>query len=161
MRPTTAVFAALLFAVGAQAQHSMLAGQMVGGRNNPSAVPDSVAYRVWFIRLSHAFDDEAKIPGRVEATMIQTSLNEVDQSVVKGAVLTWKAQFFKLVADWNSTPEEERTPTKQAAFEQSIFDMTMSTVKTINAGLSEDGLKKFTQFIQNEKRNISVNTGTR
>jgi hypothetical protein len=132
------------------------------GAKNPSAIPDSVAYRLWFTRLGHALDNEANNPGITAVTLLQTGLSETDQSVVRGEIMSWWTNYQKIVADYHAKVVANAvTPTVYAAYKQSVVDLTMTTAQSIKTSLSQDGATRFYAFIQSEKQNISMDAGVR
>ena len=72
--------------------HRYIHTPMINGREHPELIPDSVAYRMWFSQVGHALDNEAKMPGQVQAVLSMTRLSEADQATLKRIVLTWQQQ---------------------------------------------------------------------
>lgn len=138
---------------------------MINGGEHPELIPDSVAYRSWFDRVGHALDDEAKMPGLVQAVLSMTGLSEADQAILKGIVLNWRTQENQLVSTYNAKIEEAnrtrdfKSYAIQVKFRHDHADLALATAKTVKESLSPEGAKKFDQFIQSQKGTISMNEG--
>lgn len=137
---------------------------MINGGEHPELIPDSVAYRSWFNQVGHALDDESKMPGRVQAVLSMTGLSEADQATLKGIVLAWQQQEKQLVTTYNAKIEEANrtrdfTYPMEVKFRHDHADLALSTGKIAKESLSPEGAKKFEQFIQGQKRTISMNEG--
>jgi len=137
---------------------------MIKGSEHPELIPDSVAYRMWFSQVGHALDDEAKMPGQVQAVFSMTHLSEADQAALKGIVITWRQQEKQLVSAYNSQIEEANrtrdfTYAIQVKFKHDHADLALATAKIAQESLSTEGAKTFEQFIQGQKGAISMNQG--
>lgn len=144
---------------------TIITAQGINGGEHPEQIPDSVAYRLWFTRLGHALDDEAKEPGITASTLLQTGLSETDQSVVRGEVISWWKNYLKIVADYHAANVAAGTvtPPVRVAYKQSVVDLTMTTAQSIKTSLSQDGATRFYAFIVSgqEESNPQKPHGTR
>jgi TPR repeat protein len=136
----------------------------IKGSAHPELIPDSVAYRMWFSQVGHALDDEAKMPGQVQAVFSMTNLSEADQAALKGIVITWQQQEKQLVSAYNAKIEEANrtrdfTYAIQVKFHHDHADLALATAKIAKESLSTEGSKTFEQFIQGQKGAISMNQG--
>jgi TPR repeat protein len=128
-------------------------------------VPDSVAYRMWFSQVGHAFDDEAKMPGQVNVVLGMTYLSETDQATLGRIVLAWHQQEKQLVSTYNAEVEEAnrvrdfRSFAIQVKFRHAQADLALATAKIAKESLSPEGAKIFEKFIQAQKGTISMNDG--
>jgi TPR repeat protein len=138
---------------------------MIRGGEHPELIPDSVAYRSWFDQVGHALDDEAKMPGQVQAVLSMTHLSEADQAILKRIVLVWHQQEKQLVSTYNAKIEEANRTRDftayavQVKFRHDHADLALATAKIAKESLSSEGARKFEQFIQGLKGAISMNEG--
>lgn len=138
---------------------------MIKGGEHPELIPDSVAYRMWFSQVGHALDNEAKMPGQVQAVLSMTHLSEADQATLKGIVLIWQQQEKQLVFTYNAKVEEAnrardfKTYAIQVKFRHDQADLALATAKIAKESLSPEGAKKFDQLLQSQKDTISMNQG--
>jgi TPR repeat protein len=138
---------------------------MIKGGEHPELIPDSVAYRSWFNQVGHALDDEAKIPGQVQAVLSMTYLSEADQATLIRIVLVWNQQEKQLVSAYNAKIEEAHRTRDftsyaiQVKFRHEQADLALATAKIAKESLTSEGARKFEQFIKGHKGAISMNEG--
>jgi TPR repeat protein len=138
---------------------------MIRGGEHPELIPDSVVYRSWFNQVGHALDDEAKMPGQVQAVLSMTHLSEADQAILKRIVLVWHQQEKQFVSTYNAKIEEANRTRDftayaiQVKFRHDHADLALATAKIAKESLSPEGARKFEQFIQDQKGAISMNEG--
>jgi hypothetical protein len=127
-------------------------------------IPDSVAYRIWFSQVGDAFDNEAKMPGQIEAVLSMTHLSGAEQTTLKRIVLTWHQREKQLVSAYNAKIEEltrahDITYPTRVKFRHGQADLALDTAKIVKESLSPEGAKQFELFIQAQKGAISMNDG--
>jgi TPR repeat protein len=128
-------------------------------------IPDSVAYRMWFSQVGHAFENETKMPGQTKAVLDMTHLSDGDQATLEKIILAWHQQQKQLVSTYNAEIEEASRVRDfwsyaiQVKFRHAQADLALGTAKIAKESLSLEGAKQFEQFIQAQKGAISMNDG--
>jgi len=164
-RFVTVSISMLMFAFGAWSQssppeHQDPAPDLIDGAVNPGLIPDTVAYRLYFITVSETRNAPPEARKRQLAYLSKVGLNENDLSSIISVLESFKTSYNELVARYNeaaaaAAEKEGKTPD----YETFVFkrDMLVQTTREdLHAVLSANGLASLDAFIKNEKRHMKI-----
>jgi hypothetical protein len=163
-RYVTAAISMLMFAFGAWSQssppeHQVPAPDLIDGAVNPGLIPDTIAYRLYFITVSETRNAPPEARKRQLAYLSKVGLNENDLSSTISVLESFKSSYNELVARYNELAAAAEKEGKTPDYEMFVFkrDMLVQTTREdLHAVLSANGLASLDAFIKNEKRHMKI-----
>jgi hypothetical protein len=125
----------------------MPVGGVIGER-----IPDSVAYRVYFIHVSQL--DEAQA-----AQIARVSLSAEDATLLVAALDSFREKYTALSDAYNSEAiiaERNRKLPDFLAFHRAVNRLSAETSTKLLTGLSSYGVERFITFLRSEKQQMTV-----
>jgi hypothetical protein len=164
MRHMIFVLAVFVCSIGTCAQnppphHQLATPNVIDGAVHPELVPDSLAYRLYFVALSVGQNPTEAEQNRQRAQLMNTGLVDTDQQTFITIVSDFKAKYGALVNEYNdsakaATARNETTDAQTLL--KKLDDLVQATRDTISARLSSRGAAKLHSFVMSEKRNMKV-----
>ncbi len=148
-----------------QHQHPNLNLTVVDGAKNPELIPDSTAYRVWFVTVSlppNAGEKERKFQ-QAHLSKLQLTSN-LDYLQLLTILTGFKSKYLALIAQYNESAKAALPGiADQQSFLQQRDDLVSSTRAAIKAHLTSDSTIRIDAHVQGEKARIQIHTtgGTR
>lgn len=128
-------------------QTTSSAAPYVDGTTNPTAIPDSVAFRLVLLLMSYPENQLAHV------SLIQ--LNADDQAVFLGIMNQFHTEYEAARTTYNAAVAAGITTEADRQNWHAQRDNIVGTYRqVIAAQLSGPGTAKFNQFVQNEKRKM-------
>jgi hypothetical protein len=141
-------------------QHSASAsGVVVDGAVHPELIPDSIAYRLYFLAVStgvSASDEDRK---QKQLYLRKASLEEGDLNALTSTLTEFRTKFDSVVAQYNqsATAATARNEAPDIhGFLRQIDGLVQSTRNTLKARLSPQGMTQFDAFVRSEKTHMKV-----
>lgn len=156
-----------MFALGTWAQtsppqHIHPDVTVVDGAKNPELIPDSTAYRLWFVTVSLSPNSTPKQQTFQKAQLDKLQLMSADYQELVSALTEFKTQYLSLIASYNASAKAALLNGGQAnlqSFLQQRDGLVSSTRAAIGLRLTEDGAARVDAHVQGEKRRIQLHTG--
>ena len=163
----------LAFEVGAFAQmlppdvsmpdmHSTPSVPVIDGSINPELIPDSTAYRLFFVSVAEGAegaDPPAEEVARHKAHLSRIQLKDADGKSLSNALKTFKAQYDDLIKNYNGVADvailQGEAP-DYSAFLRQREALVQSTRDEQKLVLSPEALTKLDGFVQGEKRKMKT-----
>jgi hypothetical protein len=160
----------LAFAVGAFAQmlppdvsmpemHSAANVPVIDGAKNPELIPDSTAYRLFFVSMAEGASPAAEEVARHQAHLARVQLNDTEGQLLVDALKTFKTQYDELVGHYNNLADlalQKGEAPDYNAFLKQREALVQSTRDELMLALSDEGLAKLDVFVQGEKRKMKI-----
>lgn len=147
MNRAFAVLLAVLFlAVPAYSQQKrVLPAGTIDGSVHPEQIPDSVAYRLFFVQTALPTGAAADELARQKAQLARIGLNDVDRVALASALSIFYAENAAFLDKYSKgDPDGKAIATRDS--------ITQETINRLHGLLSLDGQHALGQFIQQEKR---------
>jgi hypothetical protein len=140
-----------------QAPHQHNAATMIDGAVHPELIPDSVAYRLYFIAVAEDPQPTAPQKTRQHAHLRAAGLSEADISSTALILANFKTQYAALIATYNESQEvQNNTNDGLAAFLLQREQLVQATRDALTASLTPAGMTKFDARIHTEKSKMQV-----
>jgi len=138
-------------------QHSPT--NVIDGSVHPELIPDSLAYRLYFLAVSTRTN-----PSDAERARQQTQLNMIglkasDRETLVTVLADFRIEHDRLVAQYNQGAEEAASRNEAADVRvllRQFDELVRSTRDTLKARLSPDGMTQLDAFVHSEKKNMRV-----
>ena len=132
---------------------------VIDGSLHPELIPDSLAYRLYFVAVSTRTN-----PSDAERTRQQTQLNMIgltasDREALVTVLAVFRIEHDRLVAQYNQSAEEAASRNEVADVRvllRQFDDLVRSARDTLKARLSPEGMTQFDAFVHSEKKNMRV-----
>jgi hypothetical protein len=135
----------------------------INGADTPSAIPDHVAYEIFFTSLAPQPEGGDRAEGAVRAKLKQIGLSDADAAALRGLADQFKLGLSNInnqvnaMRDQNLSPEAPSTLAKLAEL-QGQKQLTIEELKdSIEERLTTDGALKVSQYVNEYvKRRIKI-----
>ena len=81
--------------------HSAPSVAMIDGSKNPELIPDSTAYRLFFVSVADGTNPSEDEIARHRAHLSRLGLKDVDEQSLAQVLKTFKTQYGDLIANYN------------------------------------------------------------
>ena len=133
--------------------------KMIKGSDNPAAIPDNTAYRLFFLAMAEDPNPTPDQQKRQAAHLAKASLSNLDQQAVVRALENHKIQYQAMIVKFNAEEtarEQLGLPSQTAAFQDEINQMVQQTHDHLAQVLSQDGMTRLEALIQAEKSKMQI-----
>jgi hypothetical protein len=140
-------------------QHSVAPTKMINGKDHPELIPDTTAYRLFFIaagELPNASDDRR---ARQKALLSGMPLSDQDLRAIIFALENFKVQYAAMIDEFNAAEtlaDKNGTPSHNAEFVVERDRLVESTRDRLKQVLSAQTMSEFHAHIQQEKRGMQI-----
>jgi hypothetical protein len=139
--------------------HSGVPTPMINGKEHPELIPDSTAYRLYFVAIGEPPNPSAGRAARQRAYLEKIGVGDGDLQGLVRVLADFKVQYASIIARFNAS--EEAAAKLGAASHTSEFllerdQLVQATRDSLAMTLSPKGMGKFDSHIQNEKRRMQV-----
>lgn len=164
-RPIVAVIVVLVlsvFADGSRAQnspsqHQHAAPNLIDGAVHPELIPDSTAYRLYFITVAENPTPLPHEAQRQHAHLSRAGLNEADIQAASKVLANFKLAYAALIDEYNNSPEVRNNTNDGITLFLSKRDALVQETRTmLNGALTPQGMANFHANIQQEKANMKI-----
>jgi hypothetical protein len=155
-----------MFAFGAWAQsspptyqHNITTPNLIDGAVHPELIPDSVAYRLYFVTVSTGVNPTEAEQTHQRMRIVGTGLKNTDHQTLVSILSGFRAKYDALVDKYNTSAKEAaaRNQTTDARpLLKEIDDLVQSTRDVISVQLSSEGSAKLHAFVVSEKKNMKM-----
>ena len=132
---------------------------MIDGAEHPELIPDSIAYRLYFIMVAEPADASDRQRARQRALLKQAHLRDQDIQPAFEALATFRAQYDDLVARYNESVVAANQAGQQpdlATFISNLNDLVESTRSTMRSALGPELGARFEAHVQDEKTRMTI-----
>jgi len=167
MRSTFVLAVTLLFTNSLLAQtitnpvhdHNVTAETMIDGAEHPELIPDSDAYRLYFIAVSESANPSDQQKARQAAHLRKVGLRGSDLQNAVATFGDFKQQYADLIARYNEAATAALAKGERpdvATFLGQRDALVQSTREQLKTGLTPEGLKHLDTIVQSEKHFMKV-----
>jgi len=143
-----------------QPQHQHVAAahtdHVIDGTQHPELVPDSAAYRLYFVTVSLSANPTDKDKKVQDAHLAKINLDPIDKQAFVTVVANFRSQYDAWTARWNAAATAQGDSFDPAPFLQQRDDLVQATRAAIGQSLSISGVKLLDAHIQGEKKRMKV-----
>jgi hypothetical protein len=156
------LFTALLLLMSGSllfAEHKHTAPHIVDGAVHPELIPDSVAYRLYFLVVSEKPNPPAEAQRRQLAHLRMLRLDNEDLQILITELEDFKVHYTQMIDRYNAEAAAalaNGSQTDQETFLAQRDSLVDATRERLRNRLSPDGLKRVDMYVQNEKRHMSL-----
>lgn len=165
IRYVITVLAVFVFGVRAWAQnspphHTVSSTKVIEGSANPELIPDSTAFRLWFIAVSVTPDATEQERNVQQAHLGKIHLQDALDYVKLQTILSgFKVQYSAFIQRFNQaaeTAEKQGVAFDPIPFLQQRDDLVSATRTAIATQLTANGAAKLVAHVQSEKRYMTT-----
>jgi methionine-rich copper-binding protein CopC len=149
------LIACSMFAQEQSHAHRVPTASIVGA-HDPSAIPDSVAYRLVFLAFSEPLSPSSEQIRRQNSKLSSINLSPSDQTRIKEIIGRFQNDYQSLEAEFKA--KKSATDSRGIEFSQRQSDLVNNTKATIESHLTSEGKEKFAQFVQREKARMTISS---
>ena len=166
MRPTalflvTFAFASILLAqTDVHPNHNHDVTDLIDGAIHPELVPDSTAYRLFFVATSLPRDATPEDKAQQKAKLDPIGLNDAEFQVAIGILDQFKADYSDLINTYNiqsAAANDQAVPPDFKSFLERRDLLVQITQDSLRSALSAQSFAHFDTYVQGEKRHMLVN----
>jgi hypothetical protein len=155
---TVILFSVCVFAQAAgPAPHQHDDAPTVDGALHPELIPNSTAYRLFFIVTGA--DPNSGLKAHQKARLAALKLDLLDSEVLTTVLADFRVKYDDLIKRYNATAEAAAlthdVPDSEAFLAQRE-DLVETTRKTLKLSLTSVGLTKLDEHVQQEKQGIKI-----
>lgn len=135
---------------------------MVDGAANPELVPDSVAFRLYFVAVSQKPNPTPEEATRQMAHIRRIGLEDTDQRALIDTLTDFKTRYDAMITQFNAIAEADTAAgikPDTATFLLNRDKLVQEVRDAIASALSQEGVAKLTNHVQSEKKNMKVSIG--
>lgn len=135
------------------------AAGMIDGAEHPELVPDSTAYRLYFIVVSETPNPSDEQKRRQLAHLRKIGLGGGDLQSLISALETFKLQYTDLIARYNESAEEAINAGAEPDINTFLLQrdgLVQSTRDKLKSLLTPEGLLRLDALVQAEKKSMKV-----
>ena len=132
---------------------------MIDGAKHPELIPDSIAYRLFFLTVAEPADATTEQRARQRAWLRTAGLKDEHVQSAAAALETFKSQYDELVARYNESvrvANEAGANPDSATFLSQQDELVESTREALRAAISPEVMERFDAHVQREKRNMRM-----
>ena len=141
-------------------QHAA-ASPMIDGAVHPELIPDSVAYRLYFITVSMTLNPIEEDRKRQQAHLAKIGLQDSDREILVGILTEFRTKYDILVDQYNHSAEaaagRNEVPDIGSFFRQ-LDGLVRSTRDTLKLRSTPMAMTQLDGFMQSEKKHMKVQT---
>ncbi len=161
----------LAFEVGALAQmlppdismpenmHTAASVPVIDGSLNPELIPDSTAYRLFFVSVAEGANPAPEEVARHKSHLARIQLKDNDGQLLADALRTFKQQYDDLIKNYNGAADvailHGEAP-DYAGFIRQREALLQTTRDKLKLALSPGALAKLDSFVQGEKLKMKI-----
>ncbi len=169
-RPLLLASLLLAFKVGALAQmlppdismpdmHSAPSVPVIDGSINPELIPDSTAYRLFFVSVAEGSNPAPEEVARYKSHLARIQLKATDGQSLADALRIFKQQYDDLLKNYNDAASvailQGEAP-DYSAFLRQRDALVQATRDKLKLALSPEALAKLDSFVQGEKLRMKI-----
>lgn len=131
----------------------------IDGSVHPELIPDSLAYRLYFVALSTPQNPTQAEQDRQHAHVMKTGLAESDQQIFVAILSDFRSKYDALTAQYNESARAASAhngTTDVHVLLKSLDDLVQSTRDAIGVRLTSRGAARVHSFVLSEKKNMKV-----
>jgi hypothetical protein len=135
---------------------------VIDGAVHPELIPDSMAYRTFFVSISLRVNPTAADQKGQQSRLNAIGLEESDREILAGIMADFRAKHDALIAQYNQAAEAATARGESSDINtlfQQLDQLVQTTQDSLKARLSSKGMTQFDAFVQSEKRHMKVQTG--
>lgn len=151
----------LMTAQSSSPTHNHTPSQVIDGAVHPELIPDSTAYRLYFVMVSKPPSPTDEQMRRQSAQLAKVGLTESDKKTATAILAGFYSQYHALLANYN----EQATAawTKGEKIDQTAFllqrdQLVQSTHDAMMNTLTQGGWARLDGYVQNEKRKMKIHS---
>jgi hypothetical protein len=139
--------------------HHAAADTIVDGAIHPEMIPDSIAYRLYFVTVAIEPDATDEDRARQQSHLRKTGLPASDVAIIKDVLTEFRTAYDILVAQYNQSAQaaEARNEIPDiAGFFRQLDGLVLNTRDKLKLRLTPGALSQFESFVQSEKKHMKV-----
>jgi len=164
MRPTvflvTFAFASILLAqTNTHSNHNHPANVVIDGAVHPELIPDSVAYRLYFVTVSEMPTPTDEQKARQSAHLAKIGLQDADLHTVIFVLEDFKVQYTNLVARYNESADTAQKSGEKPDIHGFLLQrdgLVQATRERMKSLLTPDGFSRLEAHVQAEKQKMKI-----
>jgi hypothetical protein len=132
---------------------------MINGAKHPELVPDSVAYRLFFLNVAEPADATADQKSRQRAYLRAAGLREEEVQPAAAVLADFKSQYDDMVGRYNESVDlanEAGTSPDLVSFRLQLGQLVESTKQGLETAVRPESARRFEAHVRLEKRNMRV-----
>src|ERR1700730_13077999 len=132
---------------------------MIDGAKNPTLVPDSTAYRLFFLAASETPDATSQRQLRQRAVLAEVGLNDTELASAIVILNGFKTEYAERIKQYNDTVARANAmgiPPDLAGFLRERDLLVQITRDALRSSLSPEAMARFDAHVQEEKRHMLV-----
>jgi hypothetical protein len=132
---------------------------IIDGAKHAEQIPDSAAYRLFFIAVSEVPSPTEKQQARQLAFLRGTGLDESDVLTAIPLLAIFKVQYASLISRYNqavAAANANATTADVATFLRQRDELVQSTREALRTNLTPDGMARLHEHVQREKTRMKV-----
>lgn len=162
--PLLILIAYSTFVLPARAQntaHSQQHGStpMIDGAVHPELIPDSIAYRLYFLIASTGTNPTAEDRKHQRAHLNKIGLEDLDREIVVDILAEFRTKYDALEAQYNDAAKAALSRNQvpdTASFLAQLDDLVQSTRDALKLRLTPQAMTQFDAFVQSEKKHMRI-----
>lgn len=138
---------------------SVTPADIIDGAQNPELIPDSIAYRLFFISAAGPANPSLEDKDRQRAYLRAAGVREEEVSRAAGVLAVFSARYGDLVTQYNESVQaanEAGVEPDLATFLSQLDQLVELTRKAVEAAVSPEAAKHLEAYVQYEKRNMRM-----
>ncbi|HUN63971.1 MAG TPA: hypothetical protein VMU53_18370 [Candidatus Sulfotelmatobacter sp.] len=136
-------------------QHAS-ASPMIDGAVHPELIPDSAAYRLYFLSISTSLNANDAERNRQRARIRMIGLSDSDAQALAVVMNDFKMKYVALVVEYNQAAAAHGAAPDISVLREQLGELVRTSRDTLKAHLSVQGLTQFDAFVQSEKQHMKV-----
>jgi hypothetical protein len=147
------------FAQAQDAPHQHPDTTLVDGAVHPELIPDSVAYRLYFLTHSTGATPTQEDQKRQHAHLAKIGLEDGDLKILIGVLADFRASYDALESQYNHSAEAAAAKGEAGdidAFLRQRDGLVQAARDTLKIRLTADGMLLFDIFVRSEKRHMKM-----
>jgi len=141
-------------------QHSETS-DMIDGAVHPELIPDSIAYRLYFLTNSTGLMPTEEDQKRQQAQLGKVGLQDDDLKTLVSVLSEFRATYDALVAQYNRSAQAATARNEagdMSSFLRQRDGLVESTRDTLKLRLTPGGILLLDSFVRSEKKHMKVHT---
>lgn len=140
-------------------QHASIASTLIDGAVHPELIPDSLAYRLYFVAVSTGQNPTEAERKHQQAHLMKAGLEESDREVFVSILSDFRSKYDALVAQYNDSARAalaRNEVTDVRSLLRKLDELVQSTRDTMSVRLTTRGAARVHSFLLSEKKNMQV-----
>lgn len=139
--------------------HTAASVPVIDGSLNPELIPDSTAYRLFFVSVAEGANPAPEEVARHKSHLARIQLKANDGQSLADALRTFKQQYDDLIKNYNGTADgailQGEAP-DYSGFLRQRDALVQTTRDKLKLALSPEALRKLDSFVQGEKLRMKI-----